>query len=674
MRNSLTMKVLVPTLSIVVLVMTAVAWTAVRRLEADIRATANTEAVDKLEQLDTALQVVDTLSSQAAHSAMMVMVREGLRQGPPRITGVVTLAGHDAPDLHLGRTSQSGDYRLVDEIQRLFGARATLFARRGDDFVRVSTNVVRSDGARAVGTVLDPTGAAYAALRSGQSFFGVADILGAAFMTGYEPIRDESSAVIGAWFVGFPLAALADLGKQISAARILEHGHLALLRSDGTVVFKPEAVTVAEVKERLEHGTGWTVVRRPFAGWRYQMVAAYPDSDIDMRLRNMRIFVVLATTLLVGLMVLTIALVINRVVRRPIARTMVALRAVAGGDLRTLLHSETDDELGQAANALNDVIENMGGALSALRRNADTLATASRDLTGVASEMGASAEDGSRHASAMSAAAEQVSASVTTVASGAEEMTATISEIARRSAEAALVSNDAVTLADSASATVAKLSASSSQIGDIVKVINNIAEQTNLLALNATIEAARAGEAGRGFAVVATEVKALASETARATHEIGSKIAAIQSDAGGAVAAITQVMSIIRRVNEIGIGIAGAVEEQAATTREMSRNVAEAAEGVSQIATGISGVAGAARTTADVVSHTQTAAAGLARMSSELQGLVAPFQLAEERPAGTDPNAAAQASSLPTATPARTAPVARAAPRAPGPLAPPAWR
>ena len=136
---------------------------------------------------------------------------------------------------------------------------------------------------------------------------------------------------------------------------------------------------------------------------------------------------------------------------------------------------------------------------------------------------------------------------------------------------------EAVQAATAANTTISRLGESSVQIGQVIKVITSIAEQTNLLALNATIEAARAGEAGKGFAVVANEVKELAKETAKETEDISKKIAAIQGDTKGAVDTIGRVEAVIGRINDLSSSIAGAVEEQTATTNEIARNIAEAA-------------------------------------------------------------------------------------------------
>jgi methyl-accepting chemotaxis protein len=172
---------------------------------------------------------------------------------------------------------------------------------------------------------------------------------------------------------------------------------------------------------------------------------------------------------------------------------------------------------------------------------------------------------------------------------------------------------------------VLKLGESSAAISNVIKIITSIAEQTNLLALNATIEAARAGEAGKGFAVVASEVKELAQETARATGDIAERVAAIQGDTAGATAAISEIAEIIRQINEYQTTIAGAVEEQSATTNEMNRSVSLAATGAGDIAANISGVADAAHLTTVGVNEVQTAVSELARMSSELHTKVSRF-------------------------------------------------
>ena len=238
--------------------------------------------------------------------------------------------------------------------------------------------------------------------------------------------------------------------------------------------------------------------------------------------------------------------------------------------------------------------------------------------------MSANAEETAAQANAVAGASEQVSTNVQTVAAGTEEMSASIREIARNAADAAKVAREAVDLAASTNATVTKLGDSSTEVGNVIKVITSIAQQTKLLALNATIEAARAGEAGKGFAVVANEVKELAKETAKATEDISQRIEAIQADSRGAVAAIGKISTTINQINDIQNTIASAVEEQTATTNEMSRNVAEGAKGSNEISRNIAGVATAARDTTAGAAKALESARVLTVMAAELEKLVQP--------------------------------------------------
>jgi methyl-accepting chemotaxis protein len=317
---------------------------------------------------------------------------------------------------------------------------------------------------------------------------------------------------------------------------------------------------------------------------------------------------------------------IARLIARPLRDTVGVLDGVAGGDLTMRVGVDGRDEVGQMSATLNRALERMGEVVRSIGHSARVLGNSSEKLSAVSTQMASNAEETAAQANVASAAAEQVSSNVMTVSTNTEEMGASIKEIARSANEAARVATTAVKVAERTNATVAKLGESSAEIGNVIKVITGIAQQTNLLALNATIEAARAGEAGKGFAVVANEVKELAKQTARATEDISHKIEAIQDDTKGAVEAIAQIGKIINQINDIQNTIASAVEEQTATTGEISRNVAEAARGSNEIAKNITGVAQAARSTTEGAGNTKSSADELARIALDLQKLVSQFK------------------------------------------------
>ena len=302
-----------------------------------------------------------------------------------------------------------------------------------------------------------------------------------------------------------------------------------------------------------------------------------------------------------------------------------SLDAMATGDVTVPAQVRSRDEIGTMARALNAAQEALRAMLSKVAGTAETVRAAAEELSTSNMRVAEGAEESSAQALTVAAASEEVSANVRSVAGGTEELTTSIRQIAENATEAATVAGQGVSYSNSTATTVSDLGRSSKQIGDFVKVITSIAEQTNLLALNATIEAARAGESGKGFAVVAAEVKELARESARTAEEIAELIEANQAQTTSAVAAISEITTIIGTINDHQRTIASAMEEHSATTDEISRSVTQAAGSSSEIASNIAAVASAATTTNEVLSGMTVAVAELARMATELNERVADF-------------------------------------------------
>jgi methyl-accepting chemotaxis protein len=253
-------------------------------------------------------------------------------------------------------------------------------------------------------------------------------------------------------------------------------------------------------------------------------------------------------------------------------------------------------------------------------------------LESAAGTLTRTAETTQELSSTVAGSSEEASSNMQAVATATEELSASVDEIGKRVRESNRIAEAAVVQAQQTDERIGKLSRAAQQIGDVVKLITAIAEQTNLLALNATIEAARAGEAGRGFAVVATEVKSLASQTAKATDEISNHISGMQGATQESVAAIKEIGATIAQISNIASSIAGAVEQQSTATQEIARSVQNVAEGTQQTAASIMQVNRGATETGsaseEVLNSASTLSAESTRLRAELDRFMANIRAA----------------------------------------------
>jgi methyl-accepting chemotaxis protein len=352
---------------------------------------------------------------------------------------------------------------------------------------------------------------------------------------------------------------------------------------------------------------------------------------------------------------LVIAFLLGRGIAKPVTSMTAAMTEIARGDLTVevpaLGRADEIGEMAQAVQVFKDNMletERMRGQQEAMKKQAEIdkvaamnkladdfeasirgvvngVSSAATELQATAQSMSATAEETNAQATAVAATSEQASANVQTVATASEELASSISEIGRQVGESVNIATEAVSQAERTNEQIKGLAEAAQKIGDVVKLINDIAGQTNLLALNATIEAARAGDAGKGFAVVASEVKNLASQTAKATEEISAKIAEMQSATASSVTAIGSIGETIMRINEIATTIASAVEQQGAATAEIASNAQQVSHGTREVSSNIINVTQAAGETGSASAQVLSSATALAKQSESLRNQVDGF-------------------------------------------------
>ncbi len=485
--------------------------------------------------------------------------------------------------IEVPRLPEFTSHSMIDEIGRMTGETATVFAWNNDnaDFWRKTTNIVKPDGKRAVGTPLGKNGAVYPVLTKGQTFRGEAVILGKPYYTIYEPIFSTQGNVIGILYAGVEKTAI-----QTGISTVMQKFAISVI----PVVVVALFVTVFMTRRQLRPVTELAQVTDRIA-----------NDDLAVDIPHMSRADQIAT----------LATAVDSLKQKAGERQELARNQRESESAERDRQQRVDSFIASFRDSAQELLESVENTARGLDETA-------RSLTGIAG-------DSSNRASETLGAAEDMSNNVQTVASAAEQLSASVQEISGTAAQTSEIVAKATEHSRITNEKVENLAVSAGKIGEVVNLIQAIAEQTNLLALNATIEAARAGETGKGFAVVAAEVKELANQTSRATEEISTQIAEIQGATKESVQAIGEITETIEDVSNYTATIASAVEQQGAATGEISQTVQLAAQGANSVSSNMSDLSQSVDQTSQSAESVLTASADLTQKTDKLRSEVETF-------------------------------------------------
>jgi len=581
-------------------------------------------------------------SLDAADNTNREMVRATMR-GFQRYFEATMQLDEGAGELRSYGALVNGDYGSVDKFAQETGGVASVYARKGDDFVRITTSVKNAQGERELDTPLARTDPAYAAVLKGEPFTGLVMVQGKPYMGHYLPVKDASGKIVALLFIGNDVSIFHTmLQKQVEQTRFFEHGGVYVInpgvsleqarfvyhpaaRGRGVLEAFPQAKPFLESLAAAEDGfvrhaapvlyadadDPWALMRKTQGGW--WVVAEVPDAEAMAGQRHITWAVWGLMALAVALLGVGLLVMLRRGVSQPLTELTQAITLVAHGDLTQSFRTTRRDEIGALVQEVEGMRQRYVQMLQQVRTAVDSIDTASAEIASGNQDLSARTEATASSLAQTAQSMDQFTATVRQSADAARQANQLAASAAEVAARGGQVVGEVVT-------TMGDINQSSRKIADIIGVIDGIAFQTNILALNAAVEAARAGEQGRGFAVVAGEVRSLAGRSAEAAREIKQLIqASVQKVESGARlvqdagSTMGEIVGSVQRVGDIIGEITVAADEQAGSIGQVNQAVGQLDQMTQQ--------------NAALVEQSAAAAHSLREQASRLAGAVQVFKL-----------------------------------------------
>ena len=358
-RKSISNQIMFPLTILILISIAGLSFLLKIKFENDLLESANYKVAAEIRNIEEQLHTTNNLLLEQVRTAVQVLKEKSLRIGNAKTDGTLTIKDKAVPGLYFGSELINENYLLVDEVKQLAGGTATIFVKSGNDFVRVSTNVVKDDNSRAIGTVLDPNGAAIKEIRNGRAFYGLVEILGAFYITGYEPIMSGNEP-IGIWYCGYPIKSLSEIGEKIANVKILENGFLALRDKKGNILFSSSHINNEKVLQVIDESSDdWNVVTSQFDEWGFKIIAAVYNDDIQSKIFSMQLLIIIFSLFFLITVLFIIYYIVKKQVTKRLNKLTELSQKVSLGDIDITLSCDKNDELGMLECSYMQMINSM---------------------------------------------------------------------------------------------------------------------------------------------------------------------------------------------------------------------------------------------------------------------------------------------------------------------------